>query len=271
MIKAKKYDFDPDPMSVVGKHKDEPCFIVGAAPSVNQLDMKRLEGRLVIGINWPLKPPLELDPSYLSVADRPVWESESERIQKSETTLLLRRGLLEQEPGRPYYLFDVAQTSSERELFSLAPDLSVPFTGYANNSAVWALNWAYIFGCPRIYFIGVDFNLLNVKSQDLVAVLEMNAETHFFGNGRECGASSSLSGFNWPKLRPFFLAGFDQCLKRGQLPFNCSPFVGQFDVFPRKTFYEAILECDQLKRIQRETESVSALRSLAVSGKSQTS
>ena len=60
-------------------HSGETAFVIGSGPSLSEVDLGRLEGRLTVGINRALR--TGFVPTYMAIIDERVVEMESERLR----------------------------------------------------------------------------------------------------------------------------------------------------------------------------------------------
>lgn len=228
-----------NPDRLIDRFKGEPCFVVGAAPSLNQLDLKRLDGFLTIGINWTLE---LFAPTFLHVVDAAVVKKQSELILKNRQTQRLFRERVVPNWPQPCVWFKyrsgrMPTDNNPAQNIRMIKQPSDCFM-FPGNSSWLAVNWAYVFGCNPIIMIGVD---LDTKAQTADNP-DQKVETHFWGNGLRKNAYSARSGFKPNRMDMFFRGALEGTFKPSGIEFlNASPVVNpQFNSIPRIDFEEAV-------------------------------
>lgn len=141
-------------------HKGERCFVAGNGPSLNRIDMSKLDGELVFGSNrcfigfekWGVRFP------YWAVEDPEVggWQASEWKKLRGITKFVPEHMKYHVEPDDP----DVCRINQMRidyettsPLFSIYPEML--FSG--RTVTYLLLQLAAIMGCSPIYLIGVDF------------------------------------------------------------------------------------------------------------------
>jgi len=78
-----------DPTEWTGRMKDIPCFILGNAPSINDMDLSLLDNYFTIGINRIF---YKYDPTVLTWQDLALWVQERKRVLAAKAIKYCREG-----------------------------------------------------------------------------------------------------------------------------------------------------------------------------------
>lgn len=217
-----------DPMTFIDRHKDEPIVIMGAAPSLNDIDLSLLEDTTTIGISWTLMLPYPVD--YLLVSDHAVIESQAHSFNESEAIGLFRESTLTPkvpiERSFTTWKWRDGPINGVRGTYGLTPTPQHEMS-CAGNSSYYALQWALWMGADPIIFIGVDVDLTpRTKTQYQEEVRKANRKTHFWGYGfqpsRGIRAVSAYYGFSTMELFRCFSVASIELKRRGVKVINSS-------------------------------------------------
>jgi hypothetical protein len=153
--------------------KGEDIYILGNAPSINKLDLSRLQHKNTIGLNGS---PLLLDPlgfssTYYLITDRRFLQHEEKlKIADAEfqkDNIKLVSDVLKEDVekfGETQNIYFAKSLS--RDGFSL--DLNIGFY-FGSTTVMLGIQLAYYLGCKNIYLLGVDFTyaLLEEKGEQI--------------------------------------------------------------------------------------------------------
>jgi hypothetical protein len=180
------------PKQWVGKMKDIPCFIMGNAPSLNNIkDFSIFDNYLTVGINRIF---YKYDPTILIWQDLALWTQERKRIVNLESIKYCRDG---------------ADTRSGSYVFKLkgrAPKLSHSTTelyGRGSSGSI-AYQFTHALGCNPIILVGID-----------CCYDKTSGDTDFYGSNsmhRKHTLPDCEKGLKFIKLNP-----------GGRKIINCSP------------------------------------------------
>lgn len=188
-------------------HRGKRLFILGSGPSLNELDLSKLEHRLVMGLNRSfLAVP---DTHYHCVMDRRLFDLYPEELEKARYLFTI--------PGSPRGI-PIKLLGTEGFSWDLEEGI---YSGYT--IAYFALQVAVYMGFSEIFLMGLDLQL-------------WKGNTHFFGFDF---ASRSHESTEFPKMRR--MLGYAAKVLRDEPVevYNCSP-TSTLQVFPRVTFDFAI-------------------------------
>ena len=123
--------------------KDVPCFIIGNAPSIKDMDLTSLYNHFTIGINRVF---FKFDPTILIWQDLALWIQEKKRVVECEAIKYCRRGA---ETKGGFYNFKLGASKA-----SITHDLTVLNGRGSSGSLAYQLAWAL--GCDPIFLVGMD-------------------------------------------------------------------------------------------------------------------
>lgn len=206
-----------------GRMRGIPCFILGNAPSINDMDLSLLDNYFTIGINKIL---YEYDPTVLLWQDLALWVQEKNRIVNAKAVKYCRQG---SETKGGFYTFKLQGRDPK-----LTP---TPATLYGRGSSgSITYQFARALHCDPIVIVGMDCSY---------GKLDGKAITDFYGNN--------------PMHKPHTLPG---CVKGlnfiknnhdGKTVYNCS----YNNVFPeRLTIEEVIAKLPDRKYSREELEGI---------------
>jgi len=125
------------------KMKEEPCFILGNAPSIKDIDLSVLDNLFTIGINRIF---FIHDPTILLWQDLALWIQEKRRVMESESIKYCRRG---SETKGGFYNFTLGGRDAQ-----ITHDPSIMHGRGSSGSIAYQLAWAL--GCDPIVLVGMD-------------------------------------------------------------------------------------------------------------------
>lgn len=133
-----------NPKYWAGKMKDIPCFLLGNAPSLSELDnMSILDNYFTIGINRIF---YKYDPTILMWQDLALWSQEKKKVLKTKSIKYCREGSETQGGFYTFYLHG-------REA-KLTHDITKLY-GRGSSGSI-AYQFAYALGCNPIILVGMD-------------------------------------------------------------------------------------------------------------------
>lgn len=156
------------------KLKDNPAFILGNAPSLNDFDLSKLDGFLTIGINRSI---YKIDSTILMWQDKDIYNYEKHIIDKSKSIKVCR---------------DIADPMSKFFHFKLKSGFykrtKDPAVLYGRGSTgPLAVQFADSIGCNPIYLLGMD-------------CLTRGGDTDFYGKNifwKSHTRKNCLTGVKW--------------------------------------------------------------------------
>jgi len=211
--KGKKKSLDPKPWYM--RMKDVPCFILGNAPSLNNVNLSLLDNYFTVGINRIF---FKYDPTVLIWQDLALWVQETKRIKVTKAVKYCRRGS-DTAGGHYNFVLEGREPKITHDVTKLYGRGS---SGSISYQFVWAL------GCDPIALVGMDCR--NAK----------NGNTDFYGKNpmhKRHTLPSCEKGLRFIK---------QNTLKRTVI--NCS----ESRVFEEKKSIEEVIEKLGDKRSNRE-------------------
>ena len=133
-----------DPTSWTGKLKSVPCFILGNAPSLEDINnISILDDYFTIGINRIF---FKYDPTILLWQDLALWTQEKDKVLESKALKYCREG---SETQGGFYTFtlqgrEARLTDNIRKLYGRGSSGSISY------------QFAHILGCDPIVLVGMD-------------------------------------------------------------------------------------------------------------------
>ena len=174
-----------------GVHRGKRLFILASGPSLNTLDLSKLERRIVMGLNRSfLAVP---DAHYHCAMDRRLFDLYPEELKRTRYLFTI--------PGCPWGI-PVKLLGTEGFSWDLEKGI---YSGYS--IAYYALQLAVYMGFSEIFFLGLDLKLREGK-------------THFFGFDF---ASRSHEKTEFPKMRKMFAHAADVLEQAPVEVYSCSP------------------------------------------------
>lgn len=125
------------------KLRNIPCFLIGAAPSLNDIDLDPLKDYFTIAINRAF---YRLDPSILIWQDRDLYNTEKKKINKLECIKYCSCASIY---PPDYYFFRVSSPN-----YKIPQDPTLLHGRGATGPLAFQL--AYLLGCNPIILVGMD-------------------------------------------------------------------------------------------------------------------
>ncbi|MAJ37336.1 MAG: hypothetical protein CMC19_05320 [Flavobacteriaceae bacterium] len=179
------------------KHKDEPCVLIGGGPSLNKMNLEKLQGFVTIACNgFYLKmDELHWSPTYYTVEDPlPAEDNQKEISRLCNTTKVIPVDLkkfISRDKNTIYCNFRRSYLRPGRKNY---PKFSFDFTKqsfWGGTVMFYNLQLAAHLGCNPIYLVGVDLNYKipkDVSKSGAVLLSNSDDENHFhpkyFGKGK---------------------------------------------------------------------------------------
>jgi len=132
-----------DPSEWAGRMKGIPCFLMGNAPSIIDMDLSLLDDYFTIGINRIF---YEYDPTVLIWQDLALWIQEKKKVKKSKAIKYCREGA---ETRGGFYTFRLQ--GREPKLTSTPKTLH----GRGSSGSI-TYQFARSLGCDPIILVGMD-------------------------------------------------------------------------------------------------------------------
>lgn len=154
MSRGKKPGLNPQPWYM--KMKDVPCFMLGNAPSLNDMNLILLDDYFTIGINRIF---FKYDPTILIWQDLALWIQEEKKVRATTAIKYCRRGA---DTRGGYYNFVLEGREPQ-----ITHDLTKLKGRGSSGSIIYQFAWAL--GCDPIILVGMDCK--NAK----------NGDTDFYG------------------------------------------------------------------------------------------
>lgn len=219
------------------RHAGESCFIVGNGPSLNAMDLDRLRGRTVFGLNkifLIFNRFAEFRPSYHVAVNPLVIEQSEEGIRSLDCP-----SFLDYQAGYPRfagcrhvnYLYTGGNLGFNPEITTMIPQgFTVTYV---------ALQLAFFMGFKTVYLIGVDHNFRTEGDPNQKQRLSGDDENHF--------DPAYFRDMDWqlPDLEgselAFRLADFHY--RRAGRQVLDATVNGKLTIFPKISFDDALLQC----------------------------
>lgn len=222
-VKNRKKAKSLSPAEWAGKMAGIPCFILGNAPSLNNMNLSLLDDYFTIGINRIF---FTYDPTILIWQDLALWTLEKKRVLKSKAIKYCREGA---DTRGGFYTFKL---SGKEPRLTPTPDTLYGRGG----SGPISYQFARSLGCDPIILVGMDCTHGKVKGKKV---------TDFYGNN--------------PMHRPHTIPACVKGLKfikkncKGKILYNCS----YNEVFSeRLTLKEVIEKLPEKKYTRKELEGI---------------
>jgi len=219
MVKSnKKRSKSLNPVEWTGRMKGIPCFILGNAPSINDMNLSLLDDYFTIGINRIF---YEYDPTVLIWQDLALWIGEKKRVKKSKAIKYCREG---SETRGGFYTF---------KLQGREPKLTpTPKTLYGRGSSgSITYQFARSLHCDPIILVGMDCAKGKVDGKKI---------TDFYGNNSMHRAHTLPNCVKGLK--------FIRDNQKGITLYNCS----YTNVFPERLTIEEVIAKLPDKKYSRE-------------------
>ncbi len=132
-----------NPRSWNGRMKGIPCFLLGNAPSINDMNLSLLDNYFTVGINRIF---FTYDPTILMWQDLALWIQEKQKVMATKAIKFCREG---SETIGGFYTFKLHGREPK-----VSPDLRQLY-GRGSSGSV-AYQFVYALGCNPIILIGMD-------------------------------------------------------------------------------------------------------------------
>ena len=207
-----------NPNDWAGRMKNIPCFLLGNAPSINDIDLTLLDDYFTIGINRIF---FKYDPTVLMWQDLALWLQEKKRVVKCKAIKYCREGA---ETKGGFYTFKLGDRDPK-----LTP---VPgkLHGRGSSGSI-AYQFAYSLRCDPIILVGMDCAHGKLKGKTI---------TDFYGNNsmhRQHTIPACKKGLK-----------FIRDNHKGKTIYNCS----NNNVFPEKYTIKEVINKLPDKKYNRE-------------------
>jgi len=208
-----------NPLNWTGKMKDIPVFLLGNAPSLNNVNLSLLNDYFTIGMNRIF---FKYDPTILIWQDLALWLQEKKKVLKTRAIKYCREG---SETQGGFYSFKLGGREPR-----LPPNTTVLYG--RGSSGTITYQFAYTLRCNPIVLVGMDCKYGKKK------------ETDFYGN----------NAMHRPHTLPACVKGlkFIRDNSKNKTIINCS----NNKVFPKHTLEEAIEMCGEKKYTREELEGI---------------
>ena len=219
MITAKKLpSLNPEPWN--GRMKDIPCFILGNAPSINDINLSLLDNYFTIGINRIV---YTYDPTILIWQDLALFIQERSKVLSSRAIKYCREG---SETHGGFYTFRLQ--GREGQLTNTTKILY----GRGSSGSI-AYQFARVLGCDPIILVGMDCSYSKSK-QDGSEI------TDFYGR----------NSMHKPHTLPSCVKGLNFIKNNhdGKILYNCS----YTNVFTERLSVEEVIKMLPEKKYSRE-------------------
>jgi hypothetical protein len=206
------------PKEWTGRMKDIPCFILGNAPSINDVNLSLLDNYFTIGINRIF---YKYDPTILMWQDLSLWVQEKSEIMKTESIKYCRQG---SETIGGFYTFKLSGREPR-----LAPDTTSLF-GRGSSGSI-AYQFARALYCDPIILVGMDCSYKTSNGGKI---------TDFYGDNpmhKPHTIPNCIKGLNFIKDN-----------QKGKIVYNCSYNM----VFPERFTIEEVISKLPDKKYNRE-------------------
>ncbi len=221
---------------LANRHQGKRCFIIGNGPSLNQTDVGKLSGDVVIGCNslFLAFDRFKRPPDYYTVEDPLVGEDRQRELRGVSGPVKLAPydlagfldggdflyvNFLRKYPGFPRYGWDFA-----RQVY------------WGGTVTYFNLQLATYLGCNPIYLIGVDHSYktnFKIQREGVVWTSQEADQNHFDPNyfGK---------GYRWhdpvvERMEAAYIKAQEECGRRGVTIYNAT-VGGHLEVFPRADY-----------------------------------
>ena len=214
------------------RHRGETIFVLGTSDSLRGMDLTRLEGSVVIGVNDAVR---FFTPTYLLTVDFNATERALPHLMgKPEVTLLTRARIAAhvQEQGLQNQIH-VLEVKPKQDMYFRGPLKQVDNTSHYAVEMAMRMRGTGVPG--QIVLLGVDLRWPNEEEKT------RGVQSHIFGDGATEGCKENFTKVIGAYPRTF------EWLKRRKIDLiTCSPWDGPLTkTLLRKTFGDL---CDELRR-----------------------
>jgi len=207
-----------NPTAWTGRMKGIPCFILGNAPSINEVNLSLLDNYFTIGINRIF---YKYDPTVLIWQDLALWIQEKKKVMETKAIKYCREG---SDTRGGFYNFKL-QGRDPR----IAPTPAVLYGRGSSGSITY--QFARCLYCDPIILVGMDCGH---------GMVDGNKVTDFYGD----------NPMHKPHTIPNCIKGlkFIRNSHKGKTIYNCS----NTDVFPERLTIEEVIEKLPDRKYSRE-------------------
>ena len=206
-----------------GRMEGIPCFILGNAPSINEMNLSLLDNYFTIGINRIF---YKYDPTILIWQDLALWIQEKNKVIESQSIKFCREGA---DTKGGFYTFKLSGRDAR-----LAPTVETLYGRGSSGSITY--QFARALGCDPIVLVGMDCSYSKEDGKRI---------TDFYGDNpmhKPHTLPNCIKGLNFIKNN-----------HKGKILYNCS----NTDVFPeRLTIEEVINKLPDKKYNRKELEGI---------------
>lgn len=190
-----------------GLHRGKRVFILASGPSLKDLDLDRLQHRIVIGLNRSVL--VYPETHYHCVFDDRLFTDFGDAFRASRFLFTLE--------NRPFGI-PMKLLGAEGFSWDLAEGI---YSGYT--ISYFAMQLAAYMGFQQIIYLGLDLR-------------HREGETHFFGQDYRSRTHESTE---FPRMAKMLTRGVQALSEKGVEVFNCSPLC-TLDCFKKISFDDAI-------------------------------
>ncbi|MYM55859.1 6-hydroxymethylpterin diphosphokinase MptE-like protein [Thalassovita mangrovi] len=156
-----------DVRSLYQKHTGKRCFILGNGPSLNKIDMSKLESEITFGVNsiFLMTRDTGFYPTYYVVEDNLVFRDNKDAIDAYEgpTMIMPDRYAKEMSTGDRCFVFQMDTSfynKNKPEFYSIPHfNLSSEPNFFCGQSVTYInMQLAYYMGFSEVYLLGMDFS-----------------------------------------------------------------------------------------------------------------
>ena len=226
-------------------HRGERCFIVGNGPSLNAVDLRRLQGERTFGVNgiYLKRDEMGFEPTYYIVEDPLYMQQHAERINQIDYAVRFfpeRYIDLVPNPGENtcFLLFDwslykPASSGYREPRFSTDIERRV---GTGGSVTFVALQVAFYMGFDPVYLVGMDHNIVVPPTAEHV----IRNRYRFAGSDpnhfrSDCGAGTEVYLPQWDVVNRGFTRARDAFECDGRRIYNATTG-GKLELFERVDF-----------------------------------
>jgi len=218
----KRYGYPPlddEKMKKYYPHRNS-CFVLATGPSINKLDLTKLQGKYVIGVNTAVDIPV--DCVFYVVADKYVYQKHKKKL-KNLPVMMCESAAKYWKDGP--YLLPIKPLGSMNIFHKFAKRLSEG--SYSGGTVVvHALQIAYSLGFEKVFLLGVDCDY---------------SQGHF--DGRSAAEVGTAKGKMSSGDMDYVLRAFTLCKKAyekdGRTIYNCNVYAKEH-VFEKISYESAI-------------------------------
>lgn len=145
------------------KYKGKRCFIIGNGPSLNKLDLTKLEGEYTFGVNaiYLNYDKMKFHPTFYVVEDNLVAEDRGSEINQYKGPKYKFFGtylnyILHKDENTMY--MNVLRNYADEKNFPMFSNNCVRYLGVGGSVTYLCLQLAYFMGFEEVYMVGFDHN-----------------------------------------------------------------------------------------------------------------